>query len=100
MTERKNNRGKIEIMADVLSLCTTGIKKTHIMYKANLSYEQILYYLKLLSVRRLIIQDVRDGAILYRTTERGRDFLGYYFRMEELLREHDRNAPKIPVLTI
>ena len=45
MSERKNNRGKIEIMADVLTLSTVGIKKTHIMYKANLSYEQILYYL-------------------------------------------------------
>ncbi|MFL6492652.1 MAG: winged helix-turn-helix domain-containing protein, partial [Nitrososphaera sp.] len=38
--QRKNNRGKIQIMGDVLALGTSGIKKTHIMYRANLSYEQ------------------------------------------------------------
>ena len=37
MYKRKNNRGKIQIMGDVLALATSGIKKTHIMYRANLS---------------------------------------------------------------
>ena len=44
-SERKNNRGKIQIMGDVLALATSGIKKTHIMYRANLSYEQVHLYL-------------------------------------------------------
>jgi predicted transcriptional regulator len=35
MDERKNNRGKIQIMGDVLALATSGIKKTHIMYRAG-----------------------------------------------------------------
>jgi predicted transcriptional regulator len=33
VSERKNNRGKIQIMGDVLALGTSGIRKTHIMYK-------------------------------------------------------------------
>ncbi len=56
-SERKNNRGKIQIMGDVLALGTSGIKKTHIMYKANLSYEQVHLYLGELIAKRLIVQD-------------------------------------------
>ena len=54
MSERKNNRGKIQIMGDVLALATSGIKKTHIMYRANLSYEQVHLYLGELIGKRLI----------------------------------------------
>lgn len=99
MSERKNNRGKIEIMADVLALSTSGIKKTHIMYRANLSYEQILYYLNQLLGKGLIAQDVSDGALVYRTTEKGREFLAYYSRMSDLITESYENAPKVPLLT-
>jgi predicted transcriptional regulator len=45
-SERKNNRGKIQIMGDILALATSGVKKTHIMYRANLSYEQLYLYLR------------------------------------------------------
>ena len=99
MSERKNNRGKIEIMADVLALSTVGIKKTHIMYRANLSYEQILYYLKELQAKELIGQGIADGALVYRTTEKGREFLACYSRMSELIREGYEDAPKVPLLT-
>lgn len=98
MSERKNNRGKIEIMADVLALSTAGIKKTHIMYRANLSYEQILYYLNQLLGKGLIAQDASDGALVYRTTEKGREFLACYSRMSELITESYENA-KMPLLT-
>lgn len=87
MSERKNNRGKIEIMADILELSTAGIKKTHIMYRANLSYEQILFYLGELLNKGLIAQGVVDGSIVYRTTEKGREFLSSYVHMANLIRE-------------
>ena len=99
MSERKNNRGKIEIMADVLALSTSGIKKTHIMYRANLSYEQILYYLNQLLSKGLIAQDVSEGALVYRTTEKGREFLSCYSRMSDLIAESFHNTPRVPLLT-
>jgi len=98
MSERKNNRGKIEIMADVLALSTAGIKKTHIMYRANLSYEQILHYLNRLLGKGLIAQNVSDGALVYRTTEKGREFLACYSRMSELITENYQDQ-KVPLLT-
>jgi predicted transcriptional regulator len=98
MPERKNNRGKIEIMADVLSLSTAAIKKTHIMYRANLSYEQTIHYLSELFSKGLIVQDVADGALVYRTTEKGRALLACYGRMIELVRESEAIS-KMPLLT-
>ena len=98
MSERKNNRGKIEIMANILSLSTVGIKKTHIMYRANLSYEQILYYLNELQVRGLLEQDVEEGAQVYRTTGKGREFLQHFTQMAELIKGYPEEEPKIPLL--
>ena len=89
-SERKNNRGKIQIMGDVLALGTSGIRKTHIMYKANLSYEQVHLYLGELIGKRLIAQDVSPEGVIYRTTEKGREFLLYYTRLVQFLEEEKR----------
>lgn len=70
-------------MGDVLALATSGIRKTHIMYKANLSYEQVHLYLRELTGKRLLIQD----GLIYRTTDKGREFLIYYTRLTEFLEE-------------
>jgi predicted transcriptional regulator len=91
--QRKNNRGKIQIMGDVLALGTSGIKKTHIMYRANLSYEQVHLYLGELIGKRLITQDVSSSdGVVYRTTEKGREFLLHYTRLVEFLEEEE---PKV-----
>jgi predicted transcriptional regulator len=96
MSERKNNRSKIQIMGDVLNLATAGIKMTHVMYRANLSYEQAHLYLGDLIEKRLVIQDVSRDGIVYRTTERGREFLQYYQRIAEFLEEPEiLNAPYV-----
>ena len=92
--ERKNNRGKIQIMGDVLTLGTSGIKKTHIMYKANLSYEQVHLYLGELIGKRLIEQDVSPEGVVYRTTEKGREFLLHYTRLAEFL-EEEKQEPEV-----
>jgi predicted transcriptional regulator len=94
-SERKNNRGKIQIMGDVLALGTSGIRKTHIMYKANLSYEQVHLYLGELIGKRLIAQDVSPEGVIYRTTEKGREFLLYYTRLVEFLEEEEKQEPEV-----
>ena len=96
-SERKNNRGKIQIMGDVLALATSGIKKTHIMYRANLSYEQVHLYLGELIGKRLIAQDVSSDGVVYRTTEKGREFLLCYTRLVEFLEEEEatKQEPKV-----
>ena len=100
MSERKNNRGKIQIMGDVLALATSGIKKTHIMYRANLSYEQVHLYLGELIGKRLISQDVSSSdGVIYRTTPKGRDFLLYYTRLVEFLEEEPKVELSAPYVS-
>lgn len=98
MSEKKSNRGKIEIMADILSLSTVGIKKTHIMYRANLSYEQILFYLNELMAKELIAQHASEGTTIYRTTEKGREFLKCFTYMMQLVGEGSFSKPSIQLL--
>jgi predicted transcriptional regulator len=86
--KNENNRGKIEIMADIVDLCKAGIRKTHIMYKGNLSYEQINRYLYELLEKELITQNLDDGVLTYRATEKGRSFLQYYQMMQSILEEN------------
>ena len=94
--QRKNNRGKIQIMGDVLALATSGIKKTHIMYRANLSYEQVHLYLGELIGKRLISQDVSSSdGVVYRTTEKGREFLLCYTRLVEFLEEEGKQESEV-----
>jgi predicted transcriptional regulator len=86
--EHKKNRGKIQIMGDVVALAISGTKKTHIMLKANLSYKQMCLYLEELISKRLISQDVSSpGGVIYRTTEKGKEFLLYYTHLVEFLEE-------------
>ena len=84
-TTTENNRGKLEIMAEVVHLSTSSIKKTHIMYKANLSYDQINRYLRELLKLEFIEIAIDDGTPIYRATEKGRLFLHYYNMMRRTM---------------
>jgi predicted transcriptional regulator len=83
--ERKNTRGRIEILASILFHCTEGIKKTHIMCKANIGYEQLCYYLPNLIDTGLVMQVIEDGCVIYRSTNLGREFLKSYFDIIKML---------------
>ena len=60
------------------------------MYRANLSYEQVYLYLEELISKRLIAQDVSADGVVYRITEKGREFLSYYSHLTELLVEGEQ----------
>ena len=66
----QNNRGKLEIVSDILNTCKNGAAKTQIMYSCNLSYAQLTIYLEELKLRRMIVCE-KD---IYEVSEFGRDF--------------------------
>ena len=73
----EKHRSKVDIVYDILiSALGAGAKKTHILYKANISSTQVGNYFSALLAHNLLIHkhDV-DGHSLYQTTEKGRKFI-------------------------
>jgi len=86
---RSANRGRIEIIGDILEVCLDGVtRRTHIMYKGNLSYLMLKEYTEDL-IRKDLIGEKNSGS--YITTEKGREFLKHYKRIRELLAENESN---------
>ncbi|MEM3725630.1 MAG: winged helix-turn-helix domain-containing protein [Candidatus Bathyarchaeia archaeon] len=68
----RHRRGEIQILMDVLSLSLKGVKATHLMYKANLSYSTLRKYLSA-ALKQGLIKKVcnDDGSVMYFITEKG-----------------------------
>lgn len=73
-TER--HRSKVDIVYDILVSAMGGAKKTHILYKANISSTQVENYFSALLAHNLLekAHDI-DGNNIYRTTEKGMKFI-------------------------
>jgi len=71
-------RGRLDIIADILTVVKGKAKKTQIMYQANLSYKVLQRYLEE-TVRASLI-DFEDGTQFYMLTEKGVKFLDAYHR--------------------
>jgi len=63
----------VDIIANILRAANSGAKKTHIMYRCNLSFKQLHVYLDLLGERRLLKcirskTEARNDSYTYETT--------------------------------
>jgi len=77
----------MEILNTILSSCINGKKKTQVMYRANLSYQQLCVYLELLTSMGLLTVENVDGEKRYVTTEKGLSFLKYFKEINSLLQK-------------
>jgi predicted transcriptional regulator len=77
------NRGRTEIVSNILDAANGGVTKTKIMYKAFLSYGQLKEYLSLLIENNLL--EYLDGTQTYKTTEKGLNFLKMHNEIRDLL---------------
>ena len=64
------------------------------MYKANLSYEQVNYYLTDLLNNDLLSQHILENGIVFRTSEKGREYLKHYTRLVDLVNEREKENQK------
>jgi len=71
-----NYRGRIDIIADILRVAETKVKKTQIMYRANLSYTVLQKYLAELTEASLIAY--KDDTQNYILTNKGKEYLKLY----------------------
>ena len=81
------HRDRLQIMAEALDIAREGALKTHIMYKTNLSFKQLYFYLNLLLDRKLLETIKREDSekTLYRTTDKGLEFLKSYKEIKKSL---------------
>lgn len=77
-------RSRDEILRDMLAIALERVNKTAIMYKANLSYPQLIGHLKYLVDKKMIIK--LDG--LYVTNGKGRAYITAYEKMQEIIAEN------------
>jgi predicted transcriptional regulator len=81
-----HRRGEVEILRDILDISLKGVKVTHLMYKANLSYATLRKYLLTMLKRGLIAKVCSaDGSVVYYPTEKGKLVLNRLKEVKHLL---------------
>ena len=77
----------MEIVANLLTIGKGGALKTHLMYRANLSYLMVTEYLDFLCGSNLIRESLDDEGTtkLYQTTEKGLKYLEVYDTLQEII---------------
>ncbi len=87
VTNKFKNRNRMEIVANLLTIAKTGALKTHLMYRANLSYLMVTEYLDFLSRSYLISKTVDDEGTskIFRTTAKGLKYLDVYETLQSII---------------
>lgn len=78
-------RSKARIFADILRAIAADreTKPTHILYKANLSYDRLTKYLGMLEANGLISKNSEGEKTSYSITDKGRYFLQEFRKVED-----------------
>ncbi len=87
-------RDRLSIIAEILDRAKEGVLKTRIMYTANLSFAQINEYLALILDLHLLEVVENPEKIVYKTTDKGLQYLQGYEQIRELLTNDERDNLK------
>ncbi len=79
-----SKRDRVEIMAEILCLCTKPQSKTRIMYGSNLSWKMLQQYLGYMQEHGLL--ETKDES-KYATSNKGREFVEKWNELKELIEE-------------
>ncbi|MGD0644260.1 MAG: winged helix-turn-helix domain-containing protein [Candidatus Bathyarchaeia archaeon] len=69
---KNKNRGKLDIVHEILTIASVKVRKTKIMYQANLSFAQVERYLQSL-LESGLVESLDD--VFYFITPKGKEFL-------------------------
>lgn len=84
-----SNRGRLDITADILEASYGGVRKTYMMYRCNMSFKQLKYYLDFLLGKELlcvVAGDVNSNHGLFEITDKGKEFLKTYKGLKALVK--------------
>ena len=83
-----SHRGRLDIIADILGASFGGVRKTYLMYRCNLSFKQLKFYLEFLLHKKLLqIVSVNKtfNPGLFKITGKGKKFLEAYKGLKSLM---------------
>jgi len=76
-------RSQMENFIDILKAVAEGRQKpTHIMYRANLSWTRLKRQLDFLTKQDLLKKEGSEEGTIFLITEKGKDVLGYFKKLE------------------
>ena len=75
LMDKVKRRDKLVIMMEIIGIAKKGVSKTHIMFRANLSFSQLNEYLGFLLDQGLIEVAMGPGCGVYKPTARGLEFM-------------------------
>jgi predicted transcriptional regulator len=81
-------RGREEIIARLLSLCSEGTTKTRLVYDANLNTKTIKPYLELL-VKNGMVEIKEEQNDMYITTDKGEELLECFKKFQAQLTDKE-----------
>jgi len=95
-------RSRFDIIADILEAASeNGLKKTNIMFRANLSYKLLCRYLNDLLEAEFLVNTKEGSFSVFRVTDKGKKFLEVFYdwslkkeRMREAI-EESRNCKEV-----
>lgn len=75
------------ILESILKVALQGAKKTHIMYKANLSFDELQVYITRLIESGLLEQrmDEEEMKLMYFTTQKGKTLIEKMNQLREIV---------------
>ncbi len=84
----KTYRDKMDIISNVLEAANGGATKIRIMYQALLGHKQMKEYVNFLIEKGLLVSDSHQQEVqIFRTTEKGLQFLDTYNRIRDIISE-------------
>ena len=86
-------RGKLDIIADILTVASQKPKKTQIMYQANLSFRVLQKYLAEMTGASLIC--FVDETRCYALTSKGEEFLAAYLQYSKSNRHAEKMIDEV-----
>ena len=91
LTELRKRRSHYHLIGEILDLAAEGASKTRIMYRANISATMTKKYIELLQQKSLIKVTTENDRNVYKTNERGFQYLHCYRRILQLLSHQNGN---------
>jgi predicted transcriptional regulator len=95
LTDLRRRRSHYHLIGEILDIASSGASKTRIMYRANLSATMTKEYIGLLQQISLLEVSDEKGKSIYKTNERGLQYLRSYRQILQILTNGNGIEPNI-----